>query len=288
MVHTSNHYILIAGTGAAARTFGRLFAQAGERIVFASRDGARAQRAADDIGENTHALTYEDVSGEISRVLIAVPDDVITAVATRLAARANCNVALHTSGNFGPEVLYPLSIHGTECGAIHPLQTLTGSARDLSALRGAGFAVSGDQEAVAWAESIAQAAGGESFKIPPEFRAFYHAAAVMASNYVTAMVDVSELLLGQAGIASETARRILHPLLRTAVENTIQYGPVAALTGPIARGDVRTVASHLNALSSLPESVQLLYRAAGLRTLDIAQRKGLACETIAGLRALLQ
>jgi predicted short-subunit dehydrogenase-like oxidoreductase (DUF2520 family) len=269
-----------------AKTFARLFATTGAQIGIVSREIARAQRTANEI-LGVEAFTYENLPDKISRVLIAVPDDAITAVASRLT-HVNPQAAIHTSGNLGAEVLYPLSAKGTACGAMHPLQTLTGDPEDLTALRGAAFAISGDRDAIAWARSIVQAIGGEPLQISAERRAFYHAAAVMASNYITALVDTSEFLCGEAGIASDAARRILGPLLRKALENTLTRGPVAALTGPIARGDLHTVAAHLQALSSVPENIQQLYRAAGLRTLDIAERKGLAPESALHLYTLLQ
>jgi predicted short-subunit dehydrogenase-like oxidoreductase (DUF2520 family) len=269
-----------------AKTFARFFLAAGARTGIVSREISRAQHAADEI-PGVEALTYENLPAKISRVLIAVPDDAITEVAVRLT-HANPQVAIHTSGNLGADVLYPLSAQGTACGAMHPLQTLTGDPEDLTALRGAAFAVSGDRDALTWARSIVRAIGGEALQISPECRAFYHAAAVMASNYVTALVDTSEFLFGEAGVASDAARRILSPLLRKVVENTLTRGPVAALTGPIARGDLHTVAAHLQALSSVPEDIQQLYRAAGLRTLDLAERKGLAPERALDLYTLLQ
>jgi predicted short-subunit dehydrogenase-like oxidoreductase (DUF2520 family) len=286
LVDIPSHYTAIAGTGAVAKTFARFFATSGARIGMVSREIGRAQRIADEIA-GVEALIYENLPDNLSRVIIAVPDDAITAVAARLT-HANPQVAIHTSGNLGGEVLDPLSSQGTACGAMHPLQTLTGDPEDVSALRGAAFAVSGDQDAVAWARSIVDAIGGEALQISPECRAFYHAAAVMASNYVTALVDTSEFLFGAAGVASDAARRILTPLLRKAVDNTLTRGPVAALTGPIARGDLHTVAAHLQVLSSVPENIQQLYRAAGLRTLDIAERKGLAPERARDLYTLLQ
>jgi predicted short-subunit dehydrogenase-like oxidoreductase (DUF2520 family) len=280
LVHTPTHYTAIAGTGAVAMTFAHFFRADGEPVILISRKPAQSMAG-------FQTVAYEDLPTNISQVLIAVPDQAITAVAERLV-RSKPRLALHTSGNFGAEVLYPLSDHGTSCGAMHPLQTLAGNPDDLSALRGAAFALSGDRSAIAWAQRIVNAIGGEPLEISPEHRALYHAAAVMTSNYVTALIDTSESLFIEAGLPAETARRILGPLLRKAVENTLTQGPVAALTGPIARGDCNTVASHLKALSSVPESIQRLYRTAGLRTLDIAERKGLPGETACQLHALLQ
>jgi predicted short-subunit dehydrogenase-like oxidoreductase (DUF2520 family) len=263
-----------------AKTFAQFFAASGEPVILITRNPAR-----EIAGFQT--VTYENLPTDISQILIAVPDNAITAIA-ELLTRARPRMALHTSGNFGAEVLYPLSERGTACGAMHPLQTLAGNPGDLSSLRGAAFALSGDKKAIAWAQRIVHAIGGEALQISAEHRALYHAAAVMASNYVTALVDTSEFLFGETGVPPQTTRRIISPLLRKAVENALTHGPVEALTGPIARGDHNTVASHLKALSSVPESVQQLYRAAGLRTLDIAKRKGLPAETALQLLTLLQ
>jgi predicted short-subunit dehydrogenase-like oxidoreductase (DUF2520 family) len=268
LVLTPSHYTAIAGTGAVAKTFAHFLVASGEQVLLITRNASR--RIA-----GFQTVTYENLPTNIARVLIAVPDNAITAVAA-LLTRANPQVALHTSGNFGAEALYPLSEHGTACGTMHPLQTLAGNADDLAS------------NAVEWAQRIVHGIGGEPLQISPEHRALYHAAAVMASNYVTALLDSSEFLFREAGIPAQTARRILSPLVRKAVENTLAQGPVAALTGPIARGDCKTVTAHLQALSAVPESIQQLYRAAGLRTLDIAQRKGLPGQTAQQLNALLQ
>jgi predicted short-subunit dehydrogenase-like oxidoreductase (DUF2520 family) len=63
---------------------------------------------------------------------------------------------------------------------------------------------------------------------------------------------------------------------------------VAALTGPIERGDAATVRLHLEALASAPRSIRDLYRAAGLHTLDVARRKGLAAGAAERMEGLLR
>ncbi|MEJ2444441.1 MAG: DUF2520 domain-containing protein [Exilibacterium sp.] len=50
----------------------------------------------------------------------------------------------------------------------------------------------------------------------------------------------------------------------------------AALTGPIARGDVTTLAKHLHSLSAFDSKVRNLYKSLGLATLDISREKGVA------------
>jgi predicted short-subunit dehydrogenase-like oxidoreductase (DUF2520 family) len=95
-------------------------------------------------------------------------------------------------------------------------------------------------------------------------------------------------LAAAAGEDGDSALRALEPLVRTAVESVFEQGPVAALTGPIERGDAGTVRLHLEALASTPRRIQDLYRAAGLQTLDVARRKGLAAGAAERIEALLR
>jgi predicted short-subunit dehydrogenase-like oxidoreductase (DUF2520 family) len=85
------------------------------------------------------------------------------------------------------------------------------------------------------------------------------------------------------------ALRALAPLARASLANALNEGPVEALTGPIERGDAATVATHLSAMVSKPglESIEHLYRAAGLQTLKLATRGGLTSQPAAQIAALL-
>ena len=118
------------------------------------------------------------------------------------------------------------------------------------ALPGAAFAIDGDAAALEWAGRIAHLLGGETLRILPEHRALYHAAAVMASNYVVALVDAAAMLMDAAGISEDKALRAIGTAgSRRASRTRCSLGPVEALTGPIQRGDVETVCGHLRALA---------------------------------------
>jgi len=112
--------------------------------------------------------------------------------------------------------------------------------------------------------------------IPSTLRALYHAAAVMSSNCLTALIYTAVMLMKEAGVDEATARRALAPLARTSIANALELGPMAALTGPIARGDIDTVRRHRAALEQVPAFAARLYSAAGLATLEIARRQGLS------------
>jgi len=272
------------------QALGRLLRERGESIAaIASRSPERAAIAAAFVGDAAQPATYAELPQHAARILIAVPDDAIGAV-TRLLAAAGMHqgIALHTSGAHGPEALVPLAAAGVACGTLHPLQTVANPAEGVRALPGVAFAIDGAPEAVAWATQLVALLDGLPLNIPAPSRPLYHAAAVMASNYVTALISTAVMLMKEAGVDEAAARLALAPLARTSVENAFRLGPAAALTGPIVRGDADTVRGHLAAVAEAPAAVAGLYRAAGLATLEIARRRGLAEVEAGAIEELLR
>ena len=270
--------IVIAGTGRVARAIGRLLAERGEPVIaVAGRNPERTRAAAAFIGHGAGPATLGPLPERAARVLIAVSDSAIPEVARLLKESGmKQGIAVHTCGALGPEALAPLASAGVSCGALHPLQTFASPEQGLSALTGCTFAIDGDEAALEWARQIAHLLSSATLRVPPEGRPLYHAAAVMASNYVVSLVDAAAILMNAAGIRPDEALRALGPLVETSVANALRFGTAEALTGPVQRGDVETVSRHLAALVDTPQSVEALYRAAGLHTVGLAARGGLA------------
>jgi predicted short-subunit dehydrogenase-like oxidoreductase (DUF2520 family) len=266
------------------QALGRLLRERGESIAaVASRTPELAAEAAAFVGGEARAATFAELREHAARVVIAVPDDAIAGVARVLAgAGMRSGIALHTSGAHGPEALAPLAEAGVACGTLHPLQTVANPEEGVRALPGAAFAIDGTPEAAAWAAHLVAVLGGTPLQVPSAGRPLYHAAAVITSNYLMALIATAVMLMGEAGVEEATARRALEPLARTSLENVFRLRPEEALTGPIARGDALTVRGHLAALAGVAGAVENLYRAAGLATLEIARQQGLA-ETKAGV-----
>lgn len=286
---TSSPEIAIVGAGRVAQALGRALRESGMPVAaVAARSPERAARAAAFIG-CAAAVPLSHAAQRAERLIIAVSDCAIEPVAAGLAATpGRIRVALHTCGNAGSELLGPLAARGVACGAMHPLQTICNPETGARALRGIAFAISGDAAALAFAREIVACLSGRALSIPPNARPLYHAAAVMASNYMTALFDAAVETLSHAGIAADEARQALAPLARTAMENAAEAGPLAALTGPISRGDAATVAAHLRALGDVSPPLADLYRAAGARALAMARRRGLPQEEAEALNDILK
>ena len=266
----------IAGAGRIGQAFGRLLHERGQTVAaVASRHAGRAAEAARFIGSTVKAVSYRNLPEHASRILIAVPDGSIACVARALVKGGMQHGAvLHTSGAQGADALGELASNGVSCGALHPLQTVASPEDGVRALTGVTFAIDGEGEAVAWAGQIAGLLGGRVLRIRAASRPIYHAAAVMASNYVVALLASAGMLMKEAGVEESAAREALGPLARTSLENALRMGS-AALTGPVERGDSGTVRSHLEALQRVPAAVRELYRAGGLAALEIAREHGL-------------
>ncbi len=184
-------------------------------------------------------------------VFLAVPDSVVPEMAHALAGQGpapeEC-AAYHLSGALTTDVLAPLHARGYAVGSFHPLQAVAHPVTGAERIPGSYVAVSGEPRAVAVARRLAAALGSPVLTVPEAWRAQYHAAAVMASNYLPPLLDAACRILERAGVPHEEALPALLPLVRGTLANIGDLGLEAAVTGPVARGDTETVELHLRAL----------------------------------------
>lgn len=230
--------------------------------------------------------SIEDAPEDADAIVIAVPDGAIAEVAGRLASidLPPSIPILHTSGSRSTDILQPLADLGHSTGSAHPLAAIAEPISGADRLAGATWGVEGDGVALEFAERIVHACGGHALRIAPGGKPAYHAAAVFASNYAVALLSVAERLMEQAGVDAADARPALAALAAGAVENVGARGPAAALTGPVIRGDVETVALHLGRLSA---DERALYSLLGREALRLARRAGLDDAAAERMRALL-
>jgi len=285
--------IAIIGPGVVGTTLGILSVRAGYRVIgVAGRSLARARAAAEAIGADVRVGPAEEIAAAGQLVLLTVADDAIERVCARLAearAFARGSVVAHCCGAISSEVLAPARGRcGAAVGSMHPLQTFPSVPAGLERFPGTHCFCEGDDAAVTVLEALAEAVGARPVRISTAGKSLYHAAAVMASNYLIALLDASLDSAEAAGIAREAALAALTPLVRATVENVADLGPAEALTGPIARGDEQLVARQLRDLVAARPELAAIYRTLGRRTVELALRKGsLDPQQAARLRALL-
>jgi len=177
----------------------------------------------------------------VDLLVLSVPDAAILAVA-RQVRPMDSTVVCHLAGSLGLDVLAP---HPRRA-SLHPLVALPSAAvgaRRLAA--GAWFAVAGDPpDALALVEGAVTDLGGRALLVADQDRAAYHAAAVIASNHLVALLGQTERIAARVGVPLAAYL----DLVRATVDNVAEMGAAAALTGPVARGDWDTVERHRAAL----------------------------------------
>ena len=128
-----------------------------------------------------------------------------------------------------------------EVGSLHPLQSLPSPEVGVARLPGSWCAVDGP------AGGRAPRAVARPAPVPgraPATGPRYHAAATIASNHLVALLGQAARVADAAGVPPEA----LLPLVRATLDNVDALGAGRRAHRPVARGDVDTVARHLDAL----------------------------------------
>jgi len=232
--------------------------------------------------------------------LIAVPDQALPEIADLLGAALAGSagpahpVVAHTSGATSVTVLRPCEEAGAATVVFHPLQTFSEPISGSTRFAGAAVAVTPSLEqaeapAARLCFALARALEARPFLLADGKRSLYHAAATFACNYLVTLEHHAERLFISAGLPAGEALRLFLPLVRATLDNIAAQGTVAALTGPLSRGDTETVAGHLRALAEDAPHLVPLYRALGSATLGLVGARGEHdAASIAGLAELLE
>jgi predicted short-subunit dehydrogenase-like oxidoreductase (DUF2520 family) len=278
----------IIGPGRVGKTLGRVISRAGAADILDiyGRSVAGTQAAAAFIGAGTpvadqSALRAADI------YLLSVPDDAIGACSAALAAmdRKPGAIVFHCSGALTSQAMIAVQAAGAMVASVHPVRSFADPQRVADDFAGTGCGIEGDAHAVAVLRALFEKIGARVFNIDPANKSLYHAAAVFASNYVVTLIDVAMQTYGSAGVAPADALALMAPLLRETADNAFRLGPAAALTGPVARGDLATVQRQQQALAASNPAHATLYAALALATSDLAQRMPAPMQIPASLHA---
>ena len=174
--------------------------------------------------------------------------------------------------------LAPLKKQGASVASAHPMMTFVRGREP--AWGGIAFAIEGDRKAHEAARGIAESLGGEPFAIRKPNKALYHAFGAFASPLVIALMSAMEQVAEAAGVPPQKAKKMVWPLLSQTLQNYLEKDGARAFSGPLARGDVKTVRKHLEELKGAPEAqeVYLALARAAIHRLPVKNREELKKE----------
>ncbi|MFZ6779312.1 Rossmann-like and DUF2520 domain-containing protein [Undibacterium sp. Ji83W] len=205
--------------------------------------------------------------------MLSVSDDQIASVCQQLVDAGLLkagSLIFHCSGAKASTELQAARLAGAAIASVHPVRSFANV--DLLAEQFAGTICSleGDEAALAVLVPALQAMGAETVIIQADNKLLYHAGSVFASNYLVTLMEVALRTYQAAGIPADVAQKMAAPLARQTLENVFNLGTQAALTGPIARGDMQTVALQQTRLNDWDQQAGDLYQAFTQPTIDLA------------------
>jgi predicted short-subunit dehydrogenase-like oxidoreductase (DUF2520 family) len=299
--------IAVIGAGRLGLALGSALQASGHAITIAiTRTRGSARRASRVLRTTSVALGTRSINQltgpqrarlrQSDLLIIATADDSIPQVAEQLAKMFELppnesrpgsqrrSVVLHTSGALASDVLKPIREQAFAAGSLHPLISISGPVDSARAFSGVYFTLEGEPAAVRIAKQLVRELGGNSFVIDARRKPLYHAAALMASPNLTALIDIAVEMMSHCGFSSSEARKMLLPLIVSTIDNLGPQDARAALTGTFKRGDIATARMHLNAIASerLTDAMKA-YVILGERSLglsDISPTKKQAIESL--------
>ncbi len=216
-------------------------------IVGAGRAGQSFATALSRVGHDVRLVHHDELDDMAlpDLLLLCVPDDALAAVAARVAPHDDVVVA-HVAGSRTLAVLAPHQ----RVASLHPLMALPSGELGAERLFGATYCVAGDPLALEVVASLR----GRIITLRDDQRTAYHAAAVVASNHLVALMGQVQHLAEAVGLELDD----FLPLADQSLRDVAAVGPVAALTGPASRGDLATIDAHLAAIAESERSAYVV------------------------------
>ncbi|MEM7565165.1 MAG: DUF2520 domain-containing protein [Pseudomonadota bacterium] len=269
---TNAKTVSLIGAGNVGSALAFCLGNQGYQVSLFSRDTAQAvnrfANALEVTGlKNPANLVIRDYPASFEQsdlVLFCVPDSAIEQTCDALAEKfCGKEVVAHCSGALDSSVLNSAKKRGCLVASAHPYNTFPNLHNSLQVLadgHNSYLFCEGDDAALSIIMKIFQNLGFITKSIEADRKVMYHTACVFASNYLTLLMDMSMQTAKAANIDQQEFLTACQPIIRATLGNLETQSTKAALSGPLARGDMATVKQHIDALSTEAPELEKAYR----------------------------
>jgi predicted short-subunit dehydrogenase-like oxidoreductase (DUF2520 family) len=274
-----NKIFYILGTGKTGSAFAVELKDIGCKIEFLS------DRNRENLNKLSSVINPVSVSENIEADFIKNSDVIFLSVQDKnindaISEIKNLNLDLkgkifiHNSGAITSDIFRKLEIDPELCLSLHPVQTFDKIYFENNhLLKGIYFGIEGGQKAKSYFKKIIKILGSDYLDIPADKKNLYHAACVIASNFLVTMLNVSSEVMNNIGIERSKTFEIFKPLIERTLKNIEVDGLVNSLTGPFDRNDVEVISNHLNSINKELPSLIPFYTLMGMETVKVAFKK---------------
>ena len=241
------------GAGKVGFTFGKYLVE--RNSTYVSGYYSRTLQSSKEAAQFTNTKYYESL-GELVKasdtLILSVPDGSIEEVYNVLKEfDLSGKIICHCSGALSSHIFSDIRSRGAYAYSVHPIFAVSSKLTAYQELSKAYFTIEGDDTYLNQVADFIRGLGNPVQIITAKDKVKYHAASVFASNLVIGLYSEAVELLKSCNFQEEFAEHALLPLFQNNCENLVRFGKVAALTGPVERGDVDTIRRHLEALSNM-------------------------------------
>lgn len=270
--------INIIGCGRLGKTIAYLIHQAGLAEIqdVCNSTLKSAEEAVEFIGRGRACASIKDFS-PADIYLIGTSDDSIVESCHELVKLHNIkqgSIVFHCSGAQTSDSLKEVKEQGCHVASIHPLKSVSDPKVGIENFNPTYCAFEGDEVAKEFLQPLFNKIGGIIFPIKKDHRSIYHAGSIFASNYLVTLSLVATECYKKAGVPEDMAIAIANNLMVGTLKNIHALSShEKALTGPLQRGDIKTVAEHIKVLEEQMPQYAELYKVLGRHTLPLSEHE---------------
>lgn len=270
----------IIGAGKVANNISQALKLKGYQFCFVS---SKTETSAEQLSKilDTEVGSVCDCAEHADIIFITTPDDCISDIARDISSylTEKCassfalkdKIFIHMSGLKTSDAMKDLKKFGANLVSLHPVQTFASkeTADVLDFLKNTLYTFEGDAKAFELCGRLVDDLGGTMIEIKACDKPKYHVALCVASNYLVTLLDEAVSMLCDVGFDKKEALSAIKPLVSVTLKNCLDKSPEKSLTGPISRGDVETIKTHLQYVED-----RKTYSALGTKTVRLAFDNG--------------
>ncbi|OFI06752.1 prephenate dehydrogenase [Clostridium acetireducens DSM 10703] len=235
---------------------------------------SKSFKSSKEAAKFTNSTAYEDIKEIVNDsdiLFITTPDDVIFNIWQQISKLNLKNkIICHTSGSLSSRIFSNANNSGAYVYSVHPMFPFSDKLNSYKKLKQAYFSIEGDKTHIEDLKNLLECLGNKVVVINGEKKHLYHLANVTVSNLALALLNLGCKYMENCGVSSEDSLKALFPLIESNIMNIKERGFLKSITGPIERGDIGTVMSHLEVI---PDEDKPLYKNLSLVLLQIAREK---------------
>lgn len=239
-----------------------------------SKNILSAKRLANKYSIPIYSDDLSKIPVDCNLIFLAVSDYQILLVAgvlSKLKIKFSDKLFVHLSGSENITALKSLKKKRASVASLHIMQTFP-SKKPVN-ISGCHAAIESENKKIkSLLFNLAAALELKPFAINSDEKILYHLSGVFASNFLVGNIFCAENIFGQK--SSANIFHAVEPIINSTLKNIKKDNAVKSLSGPIERGDIKTIKDHLKSLSGRNKKpFKLSYIAQSLTLIQLIQKK---------------